>query len=249
VVGTCNLPSSSYELVLRETLAYVANGSSMRVVGVADPTVPVDVGHLAGPTYGIDLVDTIVYVVGQSSLKSISVADPSAPYLIDSLPLSSITHDVRVVGAIAYVVGWKVHTVSAANPGSLVEVGSPWTPPTTYAHRVVYQAPYLYVACTDGGVCILDTLAVGIGKAGSGPTAQRVTIAPTVASSVVRVSNASPGSRVAMFDVTGREVADAKAVPGGSSEIDLTGMPDGVYLVVVGLSDGVLTVKVAKTRR
>ena len=74
------------------TLAYVADGpSGLRVIDVADPALPVEIGFLVTPdgfagALGVSVVGTLAYVADNGSgLRVIDVADPALPVEIGFL--------------------------------------------------------------------------------------------------------------------------------------------------------------------
>jgi len=253
VVGTCGLPEYSYDLGLRDTLAFVANGPALEVVSVMRPATPSVVGTWSGHTYGLDFRDTVVFAVGQQVLNTISVANPAAPYLLDSLPLSFITHDVVVVDSVAYVCGWQLQTVNIANPRDLKVIGAPFAVPSQCAHRIIYVPPFLYVACTDGGVSIYETLQTGVSELPSSTSPSRKWLEPTVTTGRVRFlfdrELAGCGS-VSVYDAGGaRMPTPINDHDSRSGEIDLSNAPDGVYVLRFKTDRGSYSAKVVKTTR
>jgi hypothetical protein len=250
VVGTCGLPYMTYDLGLQGTLAYVPNGISLQVVDVATPDSPHVIGSWNGIAFGLDVRDTILYVVGQQVLNTISVANPAALYLLDSLPLPFITFDVVVTDSVAYVGGYqKLQAVDVSDSRNLKLLGAAWIPP--YAiHRLTYEQPHIYVACTDGGVSIIDTLQTGVSEGPSGLLKMEVQAVPTVTAGRVKLLSGNTGpwqGPVTVFDASGAKVSGAMTDRNG--EVDFANAPSGVYLLRYGTEKGSGIVKVVKTTR
>ena len=255
VVGTCNLGGYSREVLVRDTLAFVANWP-LQVLSIAQANAPRTVGEWNRYARGIDLQDTILYVVTYSNdsddvLIALSIADIAAPRVLDSVTLHRTMHDVVVVDTIAYCVGWMVQPVSVADPGNLRVVGAPWTAPTSYVRRAVYSTPYLYFACTDGGVCVLETLAVGISDerpAGNRRTSVRMR-GSVVRDELVIELPAAGGSDVmlSVYDMSGRCV-EACVLRGQGQEVrySFARLPAGVYVLRVRCSGQTQSFKVVK---
>jgi len=236
VVGTCGIGGD--DLAVSDTLVYVASGSALEVVNVGKPDSPSVAGAWIGHTYGLDLRDTIVYAVGQRVLNTISVANPAAPYLLDSLPLSFITFDVVVVDSVAYVGGYQdLQTVDVSDARNLRLLDPSWTPP--YAiHRLAYKQPYIYVACTDGGVGICETCALSVTEASHEPRwGSGLSVRPNPARSRVIVSGGPDGRPAAarILDAAGRVVLQKKGeLSCNDIRIDVSRLPVGLYFVEVG---------------
>ena len=259
VVGTCNLQSASMELIVADTLAYVANWP-LEILSIADPSHPYEVGSWPRSSTGIDLQDTVLYVVkyvsGQGdALYSLSVADLVAPYQLDSVVLTSpsgVLHDVLVVDTIAYCAGYNtdVIAVSVANPANLRVIGPVWSPPN-WVRRLVYEAPYIYAACTDGGVCVLETLQVGITEewAAGGTRAAVGMRGSVVRDELVIALPAAGGSDVMLsaYDMSGRCV-EASVLPAQGQEVrySFARLPAGVYVLRVRCAGQTQSFKVVK---
>jgi hypothetical protein len=105
--------------------------------------------------------------------------------------------------------------------------GVAWVPPG-FIERLVYAAPYLYVACSDAGVCILESTAVAIDEPKQVEEEQA-----RKGASVVRgvlflpeARNEKREARSELRDISGRKVADLH--PGAN---DVRALAPGVYFV------------------
>ncbi len=257
VVGTLSLPERSGELILADTFAYAATYAGVVIVGVARPQSPYVVGTWPRDAIGIDLRDTILYAVTYSSptedvLLSLSVANPAAPYLLDSVIVPRTMFDVVVIDTVAYVGGWELRFVSVTDPRDLRLLGERWVPPSLSIRRLLYEPPYVYVAATDGGVCIMETLQTGVAEPVEPRTlAAGINVTPSVTRRFIRVRAVGEEQPLALavHDVMGNQVAARLSRTGGLYLVDMQNVPVGVYLVCARTATGTQTAKVIKTRR
>ena len=142
--------------------AYVACGDSvpngaqgLRVISVADPAQPVEVGYLKTPgnAYSVAVEGVFAYVVAdRDGLRIISVADPANPVEVGYCDTYGLARDVAVDGDYAYVADGDsggLRIISIADPGHPVEVGYC---DTRYAFGVAVSGDYAYVAGDSLGV-------------------------------------------------------------------------------------------------
>jgi hypothetical protein len=237
LVGSCTISGTPRALCLGDSVAYVAQGGGGLVcVDVSTPSAPAVVGSWGGRSSGVSLADTIAYVAGPyTGLVSLSVANPAAPYVIDSLYLTDTLwwNDVAVNGSLTYVAGERVLTVDVSDPTNLRVRGS-WTPPYL-VRRVDYVSPYLFAACQDAGICILESTAVGLLDANVRPTAPALFLhtEPNPARGVVLITGVSSAGGVRLYDVSGRNVTKRVRTVRGSNalHLDVARLPNGVYFV------------------
>jgi hypothetical protein len=235
-------------LWLGDSLAYISSYPSY-IINVANPANPVIVGNISSGTSGIAVIrDTYAVVTpGFDSIVVYNVSIPSMPYPVASLVLSGghqYVDDVELMDddTLAAVSGDYVHLVNVSDPLSPREVCR-WTPPSD-APRLSYVAPYLYVACWDAGVCVLETTQTGVTEPRppmGGP--QTILVIPTVTTGRLRVvvTDGKSISDLRLYDATGKEVMCAtigrgKPTAGSDLTLDLAGLPAGVYVlrVIVG---------------
>ncbi len=257
VVGTCGLQNASLDLFVCDSLAYVSNWPSP-IINISDPTHPSTVGNFPMPLGGVYVRDTFAYLaMSYDSMFVYSVANPALPVRLGSLDFSGgqqyaeYNVDIEVLDTIAYIGGWHLKTVSVADPRDPREVGERWNPPSSYIPRLTYAAPYLYVACSDAGVCIMETLQTGISEPARRPAASRISVAPSLTRGPFRVTVNVTGRAfdLEVFDVAGNLIQRKTGSMRGAQTIDLTSAPDGAYLVMVKTDVGMSTTKVVKTRR
>jgi len=245
------------DLFLLDTLAFVGSWPSP-IINISDPAHPETVGNFPMPLGGVYARDTFAYLaMDYDSFFVYSIAHPAAPRCLGSLDFSGgqqyaeYNVDIDVLDTIAYIGGWHLKTVSVADPRNPREVGTRWNPPSSYIPRLSYSPPYLYVACSDGGVCIMETLQTGVSELARPATANRVLVAPSVTRGPVRVTADVPGKTIELevYDVAGSLIRKETGSMKRAVSVDLTGAPDGAYLVMVRMENSRSTTKVVKTRR
>ena len=100
LVGSCGLPNSTWGMCLKDSLAFVANLTSLQIVNVANPALPVVIGvSPVDGVLGVAVSDTIAYAAGYSGLTSVSVANPAGPYVISNLSFQETCVDVALSSA------------------------------------------------------------------------------------------------------------------------------------------------------
>jgi len=237
LVGSCNLPGYSGKMDMQDSLAYVTN-TVFSIVNAADPAGPTVVGNYGARIQGVDVVDTILFgTAPYTGLLALSVADPTHPYALDSLPLTDTIWwtDVVVLGSRAYVGGERVWIVDVSDPNDLRLIpGASWTPPYLI-ERMEYHAPYIYAACLEAGVCILESTAVGVTDASRDQPAatQFLRVEPNPMRGSARVTGITPAGRIRVFDVAGRDVTDRVSFVRYPDALCMEGdrLPGGIYFV------------------
>ena len=132
LVGTYEIPSSPLPLdvAVTDSLALVADWSNgLRILNIADPANPSQVGLFAGPrsTFGVAVKDTLAYVAGHwDGLYIANIADPANPQLVGQLGTSDATAHVAVRDTFAFLADKHagLRIVSVADPAHPYEVGS-----------------------------------------------------------------------------------------------------------------------------
>ena len=239
--GSCGLPNSSYGLCVRDSLAFVANLHSVQIVNVARPASPSVIGSCNISALGVFVCDTLAFVAGyQDGLYVFSVANPRSPRLISNFHFSDFCGDVTVQGSLAYVGGYQFHVIDVSDLSSMHEVGCYSTP--FEVKRLFRSDPYIYAACYDAGVCILETTSMtGLAERRRAKEEPAVaSLFPNPAHNRLRLSIGGGGSNslscIKIRNVTGRVVL---TLPYGSKtrkevvnqEIDISSLPEGCYFV------------------
>ncbi|MBN1877719.1 MAG: PKD domain-containing protein [Anaerolineae bacterium] len=169
LVGT--LSGKAYDIALTETglqtIAYVAAGDKVRVVDVADPTAPAEVGafwpfksaQTLAVAYRPGTAREYVYVVdpplsgGAGGLTILDVSDPSHPQLMAFYDTPASIQAVAVEGNYAYVVDGSL--MSPDDGGLYVlDVSDPVTPTPVYSMTGAYVSPGILVE--DGMLYLWD---------------------------------------------------------------------------------------------
>jgi len=238
-VGSCGLSGDVRGIDLGDTIAYVGMGSGGLVcINIANPSTPTVIGTWGGRTSGVHINDTLAFVAGPyTGCACLSVANPAAPYVIDSLYLEQWWNDVALEDSLVFAGGTWIHVVDASDPRNLRVVGT-WTPPYL-VRRLEYRTPYLYAACYEGGVCILETVQVGVGEELS--RARLVerpgAVCPNPAYQCATVRAGSGIENAVLRDVLGRMVMTFK--PGGATfTMDLAGLQPGLYFIELRYNTG-----------
>jgi hypothetical protein len=244
LVGSCVLPDESNDLWLSDTIAYVAN-LGLVMVSVANPAAPRILGTWPGEALGVTIRDTIAYVACVGSFVTVNVANPASPRTLDSLPANELLYDVVLVDTLAYAGGKLLHVYNVADPANVREVAT-WNPPYSI-RRLEYVPPFVYVACYEAGVCILDTLAVGIAEtpASALRNPPGLSVSPNPAHDRIVLRGARELSEVVLWDVSGR-VARRILLDGGTTAVSLSGLQPGVYLCSIAVGGKRETVKLIK---
>jgi hypothetical protein len=246
LVGSCVLSGYAEDLDVVDSLAYVTH-NPLTIINVARPSNPIIMGTWGGLNQGLDAVDTIVYVTASySGLVALSVANPAMPRVLDSLYMTDTLwwNAVAVADSVAYVGGERVWSVDVSNPSNLRLIpDGTWTPPRNVA-RMVAAGPYIYAACQEGGICILETVQVGLSEAdGREPLDSRpMVLLPNPAHRSVTVQAGPDPVELVLWDVAGRQTM--RMEPGGAVfTIDLTGLESGLYFCELRYSSGRQTEK------
>jgi hypothetical protein len=120
-VGACIIFNRANDMVLRDSLLYVAEDDKFQIVNVAQPRAPLVVGtcNLPDYTYEMDMRDTLAFVAsGVSGLQIVDVARPDSPAVIGALTPPNGACGVAVVDTFAYVASGNLYIASVAAPTS-----------------------------------------------------------------------------------------------------------------------------------
>ncbi len=257
-VGTCNMTDGyQWGLVLQDTFAYMGSWDGLSIVNVSRPTAPQLVSQTSGTrlsTDGVAVWDTLAFVPSvYETLWVYSVANPAAPYPIAGAPLGNDNwgYDAAVFDDTLVFVGGKrsVVLVNVGDPAHPRVVGS--YPAPSWVRRVLCSPPYLYACCTDAGVMILETTAVGVQEPGRmGGRQPTLHVTPNPAAEVVRVHFGEPpddGGRLSLYDASGRRVL-VKPIRRevNEAELNLTALSPGLYFVRIETKTGILKSKIVR---
>ncbi len=246
LIGSCVLPGDVWDLDIEDTLAYVTS-STVVVVNIARPNNPF-ITATWRTMVALDVVDTILYTIGSSYVWSVDMTQPSQPAVLDSLAIPSWVSDIAVEGTRAYAGGVVAHVLDVSDQRNLREVGR-WTPPQAF-RRLLATDQYVYAACYDAGVCILETTAVGVAEAPvAGARLLEVYVRPSPTSGRAAIELApNVDCAVSVLDATGRRIQLAPSChrDGRVVSLDITRLRGGVYFVEVSTDKKRLTTKIVK---
>jgi len=245
LVGRCDsLPNPfTFGVAAHGDYVYVADYSAgLRVVSVADPEHPTEVGYCDTPGYadGVAVVGDLAYVTdGDSGLRITSVAVPTSPVEVGHCGTLGYAREVVVVADYAYVAddsGLSVILVS--DPAHPTEVGRYHT---QGAFGVAVAGAYAYVGNNEGlwVVSISDpTQPTAVGHyvtSGMGVAVQ---------GNYAYVAAAAAGLRVVSIKDPTNPVEVGCLVDSAYPAVRLAVSGSYVY-VVRGLSTGLLVISVA----
>jgi hypothetical protein len=143
-------------IFVSEQRAFVAGGSTLKIVDIGDPSSPTLLSQNFSPASDVMVVGNLAYVVSTTSnpLQIFDVSNPSSPTLLGSSPAPGGT-GIYVSSATAYVVaGPSLQIFDVSNPSSPTLLGSCAT--STTARSVYVSGGFAYVACSTGGLQIVD---------------------------------------------------------------------------------------------
>jgi hypothetical protein len=163
-VGKYPLDGGLYYVAVEHNYAYVtaaleSAGVSLRVLSLADPTRPVEVGSLilGRGAWSVTVVGEFAYVCGHvdSMLYVVSVADPANPVVVGKCRAPSSVSYVAVRGQYAYLpVQSGFCVVSVADPANPVQVG--WMEGGFDNSNLDLVGDYAYVSDYRNGLHIMS---------------------------------------------------------------------------------------------
>jgi hypothetical protein len=149
------------DVVVAGGYAYVADvDSGLRIIDVASPAAPTEVGFYDTPgnADGVAIAGDYAYVADRwSGLRIINVSNPAAPTETGFYDVSGLyAFTVAVVGDYAHVVDYHqgVHIVNVTNPAAPTKAGFYSTPQDAYG--VAAAGDYIYVTAAYDGLRIVN---------------------------------------------------------------------------------------------
>jgi len=137
-----------------DDLAYVADPEfGLRVISIADPTEPVEIGSLTLPWVYPEYLDAdgaLVVLQGQY-VEVVSVADPLAPVSLAIMGVYAGQRGIALEGSTLYIAGggwFRIFDLS--DPGNPVETSARYAPRGLSPIRVADSTAYLGVSVPDG---------------------------------------------------------------------------------------------------
>ena len=251
LVGSCVLSGDVWDLDVEDTMAYVTS-NVLTMVNIARPDSPRVVATW-NTMVAVDVEDTIAYTIGSGAVWSVSVARPTQPYVLDTVGIPDWKSDVVVGESLLFAGGQTLYVIDKRDPRNLRVVGQ-WTPPHEF-RRLLWTPAYLYAACYEAGVCILETVPVGLEEPREkGGTQESIRLSPSVTTGPVTITAGRGNGRlfVRLYDGAGASVGESaiQAKLGATTvQLDLSGYPDGVYFVNAQRQGINFTMKVVKANR
>lgn len=246
MIGSCGLNGATWDLDVEDTVAYVTS-TMFNIVSIEQPDNPRVIGTW-NFTQAADVIDTIAYMACRYDigLRTVNVADPTSPRVLDTLAVDGWFNDIVVVDSLAYAGGDKVRVYNVSDPRNLREVGV-WIPPHE-VRRLAYAPPYLYAACYDGGICVLESLQVGVSEGGGlSRSEQELAVVPSPARGRVKVKLGREIRSWVVRDVAGRQVCSGTVRSEQHTlELDLSHVAAGVYVLELRTATGEVRGKIVK---
>jgi hypothetical protein len=157
LVGQYDMSPTAYSVAAAGVHVCVANNDTFRVVSVADPAHPFEVGHCGGlgGARGVAVSGDYAYIADMdSSLRVFSIADPVHPVEIGRCRTQDEAISVVVSGGYAYVGDRSgLRVISVADPAHPVEVGHSGT---YYPYDLAVNGSYVYAAASSAGLLIIS---------------------------------------------------------------------------------------------
>lgn len=142
------------DVMVVNEFAYVAAGEAgLRVVNIANPAAPREIGfyNTPWPAMGLYVSGNTVYVAAEfAGLRVVDVTTPTAPRELGFYDTPGYAQDVYVVGNIAYIADYTngLRIINVADPKAPTETGFYDTPGSAYS--VYVAGNYAYVADESG---------------------------------------------------------------------------------------------------
>lgn len=159
-VGNVDTPGYSYDLALAGSTLYVADTSGgLRLIDVADPYFPVELGSSATPNraYGVSTDGSIAYVTAtQAGLLLVDVTDPSSPDLLSTFSDGSYAWHVELRNGYAFLTDRLdgLYVIDVQDPGLPQQVAH--IPTSDQSLDIAFHDHYAYLADFRAGVKIID---------------------------------------------------------------------------------------------
>ncbi len=163
--GALDTPGTAYDVVLAGDLAYIADyDNGLRIVSLADPTAPVEVGAYDSPGYTTDIWLHPPYAFlsdgagSNGGVRIVDVSNPAAPTSSGVFISAGYVNGVAVQGNVAAVASGMlgVQFIDITDPTAPVDLGTIDTP--GYAYALAYVGRYVYVADGTAGMAVIDAL-------------------------------------------------------------------------------------------
>jgi hypothetical protein len=157
---TSELPDAIQDIYLAAGRIYAAAGEAgLRVIDIADPTTPLEVGSFDTPGHanGVHVDGIYAYVAdGEAGLQLIDISNPAAPMMMATVDTDGEPSGVFVVGNYAYVAAGEggLRVVDVSRPDAPLEVGVFYT--LGDANDVYVTGTLAYLAAGGAGLRVID---------------------------------------------------------------------------------------------
>ena len=259
LVGSCVIGDmNSCGLALSDSFACVAGTlAGLQVINVARPSSPFLVSSnpdSRASAWGVAVRDTLVFVPSfYETLWVFSSANPESLRLLGGCSMGSGFHGYDVAlsdDSLAFVATSQgIVLMDVSDPAAPRRLGACTTPYD--ARRVYYERPYVYAACYNAGVCVLETTAVAVAEERpDGETRAAVGMRGSVVRDELVIELPAPDGGDVMlsaYDIGGRCV-ETSVLRGQGQEVrySFVRLPAGVYVVRVRCSGQTQSFKVVK---
>ena len=205
----CLIPGPATTVHAHGTRLYVSDGPTLKILDIADPAVPAQLGTYTFPQdiYSTAVQGTVAYAaVDFHGLGIVDVSDPLSPTLLATVEIPGQALSVAVSGSTVVVANRLsgLEVVDVTDPASPVARGEFFT--EGYAIEVAAEGTHAYVADAPEGMAIVDLSGSGepradsVGTASEPPAAVDVGVLPEAGITVAAVVSAR--SLVELFDVS-----------------------------------------------
>ncbi len=160
-IGGISTSGAYRQIALVGDLVYVADEWGVRVISVADPSNPVEIGFFrtfyeTRETVGIALSGSLAYLAASlGGVVIVDISDPSNMKLVGACDLEDFVLEVAVAGDTIYAAAADgLYVVDVSDPETPTMVGGYDTPGVAYG--VTVSGNTAYVSDGGGGVQVLD---------------------------------------------------------------------------------------------
>lgn len=158
LIGSITLPSEVRGLALDHETLYVAdNRGSLRVVDVADPSTPTEIGALEDiEAFDVEIEGHYAYVSGANDgMFILDITHPSSPSLTGVFDVSNQTQSVAIQEPYAFVcMGKTLRVVDISSPAEPAEIAN--MDFADYLKEITISGNEAYVAAGSDGLRIID---------------------------------------------------------------------------------------------
>ncbi len=158
-ISRYNTPALARGITIVDSIAFIADLSSVQIINISDPENPTFMGYYDTPSeaYGITVANSIAYIAdGFSGLQILDVSDPFDPIFLGNVDTPGKAYKVAVSNSIACVADWGsgLQIINISNPENPILLTNYITP--DHARSVVMSDNIAYVAAFGSGLQIID---------------------------------------------------------------------------------------------